>query len=83
MIRKITKFFLVVLILSGIAISAVNFFTPQLYAPAFWGTTTQITDPDTMWWYMVTYGPEYMSDHWIGTNQWYCLDVASNCVIVI
>jgi len=77
---KLRKPFVLGLIFIGIVLSLLNFI-PGIQAGSFFGTTTNLDDPELLWWYFVTYGPQYMHKHWLYELN-YCLGDPSNCAVV-
>lgn len=81
MAPKILKALMIVLVLSGIAISVPNFL-PKVEASSIWGTTTEIDSPEELWHYYQKYGIAGLASRHI-EDDYYCVDDPSNCVIVI
>jgi len=78
---KLRKPFILGLVFIGIVLSLLNFI-PGIQAGSLFGTTTNLDDPELLWWYFVTYGPQYMHNHWL-YELYYCLGDPSNCAVVI
>ena len=79
MAKKILKTFMITLVLIGIALTVFNF-TPKLYAPALWGTVTEITE-ENIWEYYQEYGIEELADRHL-EDDYFCVDESSDCVVV-
>jgi hypothetical protein len=77
--QRVQKSVVLGLILGGILFSLLNFL-PQVQASSIRGTTTNLSDPDLLYYYFCHYGPQYMNQHWLEGMD-YCLDNFSNCMI--
>ena len=81
MAKKILKSFMITLVLIGIALTVLNF-TPKLYAPSYFGTTTYIDGPNEAEYWIDIYGiDEFFDRHQEGL--YYCVGEHSDCVVTV
>lgn len=81
MMKRFQKIGILTLALFVLVLAFFNFI-PQIQASSIQGTTTNLNNPELLYYYMCHFGPQYMNNHWI--EGWdYCLEQASNCAIYV